>query len=65
MTNKSLYTNQFGFCKNNSTLHALLNIYVAKLQISLTKETNAMGVFIDLQKAFDTVYHDIPLYDLI
>ena len=52
MTNKSLYTNQFGFRKNYSTLHALLNMH-QKIADSLDKGNYAMGIFIDLQKAFE------------
>ena len=58
-----LYDLQFGFRKKNSTTHALLDI-VEKIRDNLDKKTFSCGVFIDLEKAFDTVNHNILLQKL-
>ena len=54
------YKFQFGFRKKYSTNHALLSI-VEEIRESLDKKSFACGVFIDLEKAFDTVNHNILL----
>ena len=56
----TLYDLQFGFRNGTSTTHALVNL-VENIKKSLDRKTNACGVFIDLQKAFDTVNHKISL----
>ena len=61
--NKVLYKQQFGFRKSYSTAQALLNIS-QKIMDALDKGNYACGVFIDLQKAFDTVDHEILLKKL-
>ena len=58
-----IYKFQFGFRKNYSTNHALLSI-VEQIRNSLDKKMFACGVFIDLEKAFDTVNHQILLSKL-
>ena len=54
------YKFQFGFRKKYSTNHALLSI-VEEIRETLDDKTFACGVFIDLEKAFDTVNHTILL----
>ena len=61
--NKVLYNYQFGFRKKVSTAQTLLNMS-QKILDALDKGQYACGVFIDLQKAFDTVDHDILLKKL-
>ena len=51
---------QFGFRNNHSTNHALIQI-TEKIRQALDKNEYACGTFIDLQKAFDTVNHEILL----
>ena len=60
---KLLYKNQFGFRKKHSTNHAILNI-VEDIRKSLDNKSFVCGVFIDLEKAFDTVNHAILLKKL-
>ena len=60
---KVLFKQQFGFRKSYSTAQALLNIS-QKIMDALDKGNYACGVFIDLQKAFDTVDHEILLKKL-
>ena len=56
----ALYDLQYGFQKGASTAHALVNL-VENIKKSLDNKANVGGVFIDLQKAFDTVNHTILL----
>ena len=58
--NNILYSKQFGFRKNNSTMNALIKI-TEKIIESTDKGKYGCGIFIDLRKAFDTVNHDILL----
>ena len=60
---ETIYKFQFGFRKNYLTNHALLSI-VGQIRSALDKNMFACGVFIDLEKAFDTVNHQILLYKL-
>ena len=61
--NDIMYNLQFGFRKKHSTNHALLSI-VEKIRSNLDKKTFSCGVFVDLEKAFDTVNHKILLAKL-
>ena len=58
--NKKFYELQFGFRKKHNTEHAVLEI-IEKIKENLDNKTFVCGVFIDLQKAFDTVDHSILL----
>ena len=53
-----LCNNQYGFRKNHSTAYALIQLY-DKLSDAIDQGKVALGLFIDLCKAFDTVNHDI------
>ena len=57
---KVLFSYQFGFRNNYSTNHAPVNL-TEQIRNALDNGNFACGVFIDLQKAFDTVNHDIRL----
>ena len=61
--NDIIYKLQFGFRKKYSTNHALLSI-TDKIRGFLDNKTFACGVFVDLEKAFDTVNHRILLSKL-
>ena len=52
--NKVLSSFQFGFQKRHSTNHGLI-ILTEMIRSALDNDQFACGVFIDLQKAFDTV----------
>ena len=58
-----LFSMQFGFRAGHSTDHALISL-TETIKASLDKKRFGCGIFIDLQKAFDTVNHDILLKKL-
>ena len=58
-----LYKKQFGFRNSHSTNHALISIK-EKFRESLDNNKYSCGVFLDFQKAFNTVNHDIFLKKL-
>ena len=61
--NDVIYSSQFGFQKNKSTLHSLIEI-VEQIRQSMDNGNYGCGIFLDLKKAFDTVNHDILLQKL-
>ena len=62
-SNKIIHPLQFGFQENHSVDHALISITEA-IRNTLDDRKYGCGVFIDLQKAFDTANHDILLSKL-
>ena len=58
-----IYKLQFGFRPKHSTTHALISI-TENVKKALDNNKFTCGVFIDLQKAFDTVNHEIILKKL-
>ena len=58
-----LHSFQFGFRENHSINHALL-IMTETIKNSLDNRKLGCGIFLDLQKAFDTVNHSILLLRL-
>ena len=58
-----LYDLQFGFRMLHSTQHALADI-TEDIRCAIDDNMFALGIFIDLQKAFDTVDHEILLSKL-
>ena len=61
--NNLFYKKQYGFQKNCSTEHAILEL-VKQITNSFEKSNYMLGVFINFSKAFDTVDHDILLSKL-
>ena len=53
-----IYSKQFGFRANYSTNHAIISL-TEHIRELLDKGEYVCGVFVDLEKAFDTVHHDI------
>ena len=62
-SNNSIYNLQYGFRPKHSTNHALIDI-TDNIRLALDRGDYACGVFVDLQKAFDTVNHHILLKKL-
>ena len=56
--NNLIYSLQFGFRLKYSTTHALINL-TESIRQTLLEGSFGCGIFVDLQKAFDTVDHKI------
>ena len=56
--NNLIYNKQFGFRSNYSTNHALVSI-TERIRNLVDSGLYVCGIFIDLEKAFDTVNHNI------
>ena len=54
---------EFGFRQKYSTSHALINL-TENITQTLDKDSFGFGIFVDLQKVFDTVDHKILLQKL-
>ena len=62
-SNKCIYDLQFGFRQKHSTNHALLSM-TQQIKDTIDSGNSAVGVFVDFQKAFETVIHKILLKKL-
>ena len=58
--NNLIYPLQFGFTQQNFTFHGLISL-TEDIRKNLDKGNIGCAIFADLQKAFDTVEHDISL----
>ena len=60
-SNKLLNPNQFGFIDHSNTMYnsAVLIDFVSR---SLDKNFYVISIFLDLEKAFDTIDHTLLLY---
>ena len=56
--NNFIYSKQFGFRGNHSVNHAIISI-TEHIRSLIDKGEYVCGIFVDLEKAFDTVHHDI------
>ena len=56
--NNLIYSLQFGFRQKYSTVHAIITL-TESIRKNLDEGNIVCGIFVDLQKAFDTVEHDI------
>ena len=61
--NKIIYYKQFGLRKNFFTVHAIITL-IENVQSALDNNKFACGIFIDLEKAFDTDDHNTLLSKL-
>jgi len=61
--NSILYEYQFGFRKNHSTVQAVMEV-LDNIYEHCDNHEVTMGIYLDLQKAFDTVNHSILLKKL-
>ena len=57
---KIIYCKQYGFRKGFSTAHAKINL-IDNIESAIVNKQIVCGIFIGLQKAFDTVDHNISL----
>ena len=64
MKNDLIFRKQFGFRSNYSTNHALISI-TERIKDLVDSGKYVCGVFVDLEKAFDTVNHRILCEKLI
>ena len=54
---KVQYKKQFGFQKKFSTAHVVISL-IENIEKAIDNKMFVCGVFVDLQKAFDTVDHN-------
>lgn len=60
---KIIFENQFGYRKHHNTTHACMGL-TESIRSALDKGEFAAGIFVELQKAFDTVDHKILTHKL-
>ena len=60
---KALYKKQLGFQKSFSIAHAVIRL-IGNIEKAIHNKAFVCGIFVDLQKAFDTVDHNILFHKL-
>ena len=60
---RRFYKKQFGFQKSFSTSHAVTTL-IENIDKAIDNKMFVCGVFVDFQKSFDTVDHNILLHKL-
>ena len=60
---KILYMNQYGFRKEHSSTLALIDI-IDEIKFAIDNGEYAIGIFLDIEKAFDSINHKILLHKL-
>lgn len=58
-----LYKKQYGFRSHSNTLSACIDL-VTTVKTKIDKKQIALGIFIDLKKAFDTISHKLLIHKL-
>ena len=61
--NELLHKKQYGFRTNHSTYTAVVD-FINDVSKAIDDDMNAVGIFMDLSKAFDTIDHNILLAKL-
>jgi hypothetical protein len=62
-SNNIITSSQFGFRKNQSTIHPLIH-FVNDVSSALNKKHHAISIFCDLRKAFDIYIQSITTFFL-
>lgn len=60
---QNIPNHQFGFKENHSTIHPLVAL-ISNIQTTMKKGHKSAALFMDIQKAFDSVWHEGLLYKL-
>ena len=62
-TNNYIGNNQYGFCAEHSTEHAILEL-IDRVRLVLDRGFTPIAVYLDLSKAFDSLNSEILLFNL-